>query len=219
MASPNVPAFSFATSLLDWEDKYGESDFQDRFPPDFIRAESLGTQVGAAAVVLDGIFRQTTDTKPWDSGKFEFLNRTQMAMMLPHGISTWQRAMPPNQGFHPPTLYRVFSTISNFETWADDCEFVPYYEDDKAVTGAPKGVLLSSYRRGGKTLIVLGNLGDEAKMTLSLDRAKLKLPPDAKIYNAETRQELVGGTLTLPRRDFAMLLVGAPNVLTLAPGQ
>ena len=54
-----VPSFAFATSLLTWEDHYGEELFQNRFPIDYVRAESLGTQVGCEGIVLDGIKRKT----------------------------------------------------------------------------------------------------------------------------------------------------------------
>jgi len=208
-----VPAFSFATSLLCWEDKFGEDEFQDRFALDYTRTEDLGTQLGAEAVALDGIRRRTTDPETWKRSKFEFLTRTQLAMMLPNGIKMWQRVAPPNEGVHAPTLYAAFSMISRFETWSDDCGFVPYFEDDHAVSGVPEGVLMSSYRRPGKVMIMLGNLGEEAKMTLKLDCAKLKLPAGVKLYNAETNEEIKGGALTLPRRDFAILLAGAPGVL------
>lgn len=203
-----VPAFSFATSLLCWEDKFGEDEFQDRFALDYIRAANLGTQVGAEAVALDGIHRRTTDPSVWKNSKFEFLSRTQMALTLPNGMKTNHRVALPNTGVHAPTFYSVSSIISRFETWAEDCDFVPYFEDDKAISGVPEGVLMSSYRRPGKVMLMLGNLGEASNMTLKLDRSKLKLLAGATLYNAETNEEIKDGVVTLPRRDFAILWAG-----------
>ena len=53
-----VPAFGFATSILSLEHHFGNKIYQERFSVDYIRAESLGTQVGCESVALDGIFRK-----------------------------------------------------------------------------------------------------------------------------------------------------------------
>jgi hypothetical protein len=45
-----IPALSFATFSLDFEDKYGATDFQDRFRTDFILADCEGVVVIPSAI-------------------------------------------------------------------------------------------------------------------------------------------------------------------------
>ncbi len=201
-----VPSFSLATSVLGWEDGFGESIFQSRFPLDYIMTESLGTQIGAESVACDGIHRQSWPEDTWPQ-RFEFITRTQFAVMLPNGVKPWQRLTPPTGGIQRETLYRVFDILGSFGIWKEDCQFVAHYESDGAVTGQPENVLLSTYRRPGQTLIVMGNLGKKATFNLAFDRKKLGVPEDAVLYNRETGERLPDGKITLGDYDFAMLLL------------
>jgi len=45
------PILAFAYSQLSWEDRASDKDFQDRFPRDYIRAESIGRQHGTVPFV------------------------------------------------------------------------------------------------------------------------------------------------------------------------
>ena len=152
-----VPSFAFATSLLTWEDHYGEELFQDRFPIDYVRAESLGTQVGCEGIVLDGIKRKTTPESEWKGagGKFRRLTRNQHAILLPCGLSMWVRS---GAAVDIAERIRLLSPICEFRIWEPDCCFVPFWEDDGRLGRVPDGVLLSSYRRDNEALAVIGNL-------------------------------------------------------------
>ena len=53
MTSTNLAPFTSLGSIaLDWEDKFGAMDFQDRFTEDYIKVCSLGLQSGAIPEVL-----------------------------------------------------------------------------------------------------------------------------------------------------------------------
>lgn len=201
-----VPSFSFATSLLGWEDFYGEDEFQKRFTQGYIRAESLGTQLGAEFVALDGIMRRKYPVADWME-RFEFLTRTQMALLLPNGIKLWQRVQPPTAGAHRETIYKVFGILGGFRIW--ECEFIPWFDRDPRFGCNAPEVTLSIYRHPeGRLLMLLGNLGKTTTLRLRADLEKLGVPADAKFIDAETGKELNDQSLTLNEFDFAMILVG-----------
>ena len=201
-----VPCFAFATSTLSWEDHYGEDEFQKRYPLDYIRAESLGTQVGCEAIALDGIYRGTWDEKDWRYGRFSFLTRTQLALLLPIGVKVSRRPQMAFAGYDAETLYPVYGVLGRFRIWEDDCRFVPCFEDDGAVGGIPEGVLVASWRRTGETLVVFSNLdGKDKSFTPLLDRAALGLSASAKSYDAEGDDPLPDGRVRLPGWDFALV--------------
>jgi hypothetical protein len=82
-----IPVFSWTGTALDWEWKYGDSDYQDRWRRDYVRAVSLGRQAGCIPVVLEG----QTSGRP----NAEWLERTLTGVALSHDLVIWQ----------PPKLY------------------------------------------------------------------------------------------------------------------
>jgi hypothetical protein len=95
-----------------------------------------------------------------------------------------------------------------FEIWADDCEFVPFYENDGAVSGESEGVLVGTYRRKGKTLAIFGNqTGRDMRFGLRTDPVKLGIRTPVSYVNAETGEAIEGGVLELPAYDLRMVLV------------
>lgn len=202
-----VPSFAFGTSMLSWEDHFGEEIFQKRFAVDYMRAESLGTQVGAEAVALDGIRRIKWDEKDWRRGRFRFLTRTQQALLLPAGVKIWLRPAAPYAGVDREELFSTLAPLSKFEIWRNDCTFKAFYDDDGLVSGAPDGVLTASYRRPGKLLVLFGNSTEkDVSFKPRVARARLGLSPKAKIYDAETGEPIKDGVVSLKGWDLAMLL-------------
>ena len=51
-----LPIVSFATNLMGMEDKYGTTDFQDRWARDYIRTVNQGYQAGVFAMSIEGPF-------------------------------------------------------------------------------------------------------------------------------------------------------------------
>ena len=201
-----VPSFAFGTSMLSWEDHFGEEIFQKRFAVDYMRAESLGTQVGAEAIALDGIKRISYDEKEWRRSRFRFLTRTQHALLLPAGVKTWMRPAIPYNGIDRQELFAIMAPLVKFEIWADDCGFTAFYDDDGAVSGAPAGVLTASYRRPGKVLAIFGNSTEkDVEFTPRIDRARLGVPAAARMYDAETG-DLLPGDVSIRGWDLAMVL-------------
>ena len=196
-----VPCFSFATSLVVWEDHFGEKVYQKRYPEDYIATESRGTQIGAESVALDGIYRRKTPVEEWRNRRFEFLTRTQLAMLLPNNIKISVRISGPYTGVHIPTIMKAIGVLGKFGIADEDCRFVPYWENDDAITGQPKPVKLSSWRKPGMMLIALGNQVEEtAKFTLHTKDT------GCSFFNAETGAELPGGKVELEGYDYMLVL-------------
>lgn len=205
-----VPCFAFATSTLSWEDHYGEDEFQKRFSFDYIRAESLGTQVGCESVALDGIYREKYDEREWRQGRFSFLTRTQLALLLPIGVKVARRPQIPFNGFDPEVFYSAMGILGRFRIWEPECRFVPCYEDDGAIAGMPKDVLVASWRRPGEVIAVFGNLtGEDCEFTPSLDRVRLGISDAARAFDAESDELLEGGRVRLAGWDFALVRYSA----------
>ena len=159
-----VPVFAFATSQLSWEDHFGETVYQTRFSDDYVRAESLGGQIGAEAVALDGIKRRQHPKETWDA-RFRFLTRTQQAMLLPAGVKLWLRPpWPPNTGVHRDELFKLMKVPGLFGAWETDAQFTPYYEYDGSLGPMPSGVHVGVWRRKSRALYVLGNQTGEDVM-------------------------------------------------------
>lgn len=203
-----VPSFAFATSILSWEDHYGEEVFQKRFPIDYIRAETVGTQIGAEAVAIDGIQRRTCDLADWKKGRFRFLSRTQMAVTLPAGIRPWIRPDDTYGGVDREFVIGLYGRLTEFGAWEEDCRFVAFYDDDGAIGGLPKDVLVATYRRPGRTLIIFSNLSAaEVEFDFTVAAEKLKLAAASSCCDLETGALLAGSHVRLPGYDFRLIEV------------
>jgi len=201
-----TPAFAFGTSMLSWEDHFGSELFQKRFSVDYMRAESLGGQVGAEAVALDGLQPTGWDEKDWKARYFTFLTRTQQALLLPAGVKTWMRPARPYWGLDRKELFKILEVMGRFEIWTDDCEFQAFYENDGLVSGQPKDVLLGTYRKPGKVLAIFGDAGGkDVEFTIGVEAAKLGLKEPLVFTNGETGERLPDGKLKLPAWDLRLI--------------
>ena len=153
-----LPILSFSQALLDWEWKYGSSDFQERFTPDYIRAVSIGRQSGNIPVMLDGI--QGIDRQ---SPAYARVTRTGLALILPHEMDTYGGWMDGAVVGKAVGIIDAFRSRPGTECYA--CW------ESGPVLDAPQGLLVAAYRRGPELLLVVGNTGDPATHTLRLKGA------------------------------------------------
>ena len=90
--------------------------------------------------------------------------------------------------------------------WEDN-DFKAFYDDDGAMSGAPHGTLVASYRRPGRVLVLFGNSsGDDVTFSVNIDHTCLGLPADVRAYDAETGEPLADGQVRLKGWDLAMVL-------------
>lgn len=192
-----IPALSFATIALDWEDKYGAADFQDKFSPEFIRTESMGLQAGLVPLVLGGVVTQ-------DEKEKLRLSRTAFALAALHEIKIWSDGRTFG-------LDKCYKPLYDFGYSLPDCKVYPYWEGNQPVKIAgvtAKALVLS---RPAKALVLVTDFGDGGECALTVDAGKLGLKNGFIAKDAETGEALTvtNGRITFPlkKHDFRMVEV------------
>ncbi|MBQ7188324.1 MAG: hypothetical protein IJR99_02810 [Kiritimatiellae bacterium] len=189
-----LPVLGFAANSMGMEWKYGSSDFQTRFTPDYIRAVCQGLQGGFFPTALDGI--EGLGKNPQERIR---VTRTMLASLLVHEVR------PTSQlGCHAPTVISVLNAILDFGIAEEDCEYTAYWNATNPVTCSEKDVLVSVYRRGDKLLAVCGSWTAEAReVTLSLKSGTIATAKNAEnkesipVTNGAVRFHLTGHDLAL----------------------
>src|SRR5262249_53998441 len=194
-----IPVLSFAQAILGWEWKYGSSDFQQRFTPEYVRAVNIGRQTGTIPLVLDGI----TGVKQ-DSDEFVRLTRTALALALPHEIYFYGGTR-----IHAPTVIKAMQIISNFRS-KSGTEVYPYWDSHRHLT--IKGdLLVTAYRYHNNVLLVIGNMGEDGKYTIQIHPAQLGVGGLIGAENSETGQKIPVNDnvleLKMLKHDFSLVEV------------
>ena len=194
-----LPAFSFATATMDLEWKYGDSEYQTRFPADYFLTMDTGRQGGFFPACIDGIVA-APEKRKW-------LTRTMLACFLPHEIqpNTWISA-----GTDIPTYQKLAGIIWKFGKNEPDTKFIPYWEDDTPVKAESGNLLASAYLRGNKMLLVIGNYGDDGEIPIKIDCAKLGFKSINSAANRETEDKLTlrdanSLMLKIKKHDLALI--------------
>jgi len=203
-----IPVLSFADISYDWEMGYGEDDFQDRFALDFIRTESTGLQAGLVPTVLGGVVKKSDISwTDWLKVKKKRLTRTSLALTLLHEI----RINHQPSAISGDLLYQTYRLLHRFDIANADCEFVPYWRPDPAVSVTGGDLKLSFYKRPDRLLLVVSNMGEQAGAVLQVDRKRLGLPEQAVLVDAESATTLAEARIDVPRHDFRLVYVGAAD--------
>jgi hypothetical protein len=193
-----LPVLSFAQANLSWEWKAGSSDFQDRFTPDYVRAESIGRQAGTIPIVLGQV-----EGIPTDSAEYVRVTRTALALALPHEIFFYGGT------FHCPTALQARDIIAAFRDEPGTTAY-PYWEKG-AVLQTSGNLLVTAYRHQGELLLVIGNLAEAGTYTVTLDAKGLQLKEITSAVNAETQAAIpvagAGLTLAIAKHDLALVRV------------
>lgn len=186
-----LPAFAFATTTMGMEWKYGNSEHQDRYTTGYLRAVNQGLQGGFFPTCLEGIF----DTKSAEEKRH--LGRTLLATFLPHEIR------PTLQQTIDVRLYnRLLAKMAAFGVAAKDCVYTAYWDRKNPIVCDRPDVLVSTYRRGAKLLLLIGSWANEdVPLRLTFPSAV------RRAVDLETDREVGLEALTLKRRDFAALEV------------
>ena len=192
-----LPVLGFGANSMGMEWKYGRSDFQTRFSPDYIRAVCQGLRGGFFPTVLDGITGLNGAANKTERIR---VTRTMMASLLVHEV---RPTIP--RGSEGKTVIDIMNVLMDFGIGADDCVYTAYWDAANPVACSDKNVLVSVYRRGGKWLAVCGGWADgDRDVELSLKRGGF-----SSAKNAETGETLgvSGGRvrLRLARHDLALV--------------
>jgi hypothetical protein len=192
-----IPALSFATIALDWEDKYGAADFQDKFSLDFIQTETMGLPAGLVPLVLGGVVTQ-------DEAERLRLSRTQFGVAALHEVKIWADGRTVG-------LEKPHQALYDFGYGMPDCQVLPYWEGEQPihVEGVDAKALVLS--RPGKALVLVTDFGNGGDCTLTVDTQRLGLKNEFTAQDAETGEALpvADGKVqfALKKHDFRIVVV------------
>ncbi len=196
-----IPAFSWTGINLDWEWKYGASDYQDRFTRDYIRACSLGLTHGGVPMILDG----TKDTR--NKEEYDWVQRTQIAACIPHEIKVWQASA---------LIAKLTKEMVGMGYGTPECAVHRYWDENPVarVEGIDGIFLVIAGKE--KVMLVVSDYGNGGTAKVTLDVKRLGLPPDFAAANWEKPDEVAtaaNGVIELKdlkKHDFRALVIGKP---------
>jgi len=190
-----APLHTWAGSILDWEARYGMSDFQERFSKEYVRTLSLGTQTGCVPVVLGSLGIT-------GKGDRYRIQRTLLGMILTHEIKDWALGWGSND------LYRkIMRQLYEFGYGEPDCKVFRDWDPDFPVV--IKGIDYSALTlsRNGKMILIICDYGKGGKTEVSLKPGTgLK-----GIFQCSDNTAVIklknGCTFELPKNDFRILTI------------
>lgn len=164
-----LPWESFNESNLDleWKMKMGDKPIQQRYPPDLLRAESLGLKTGCVPIAM-------ADPKGVSNRqRLEQLRRQRWAVLLVHeikpGISTEHYPRP----------------LEEFGYGLDDCRVVNYWDADAPIDVSDPDCKWLLLQRDDRLMLLLVSWNDEGQtVEVNLDTDQLGVDPTTRI-NAE----------------------------------
>jgi len=193
-----IPAFTWTGFNLDWEWKYGATDFQDRFSRDYIRACSLGLQHGSIPVVLAGI-RQTTGRE-----QTAWVERTRIAVCVPHEIKVWQT----------DTLFgKLTEAMIDLGYGTPACAVHNYWDENPVVRIEDMDGIFLALSSKDQVMLVISDYGEGGTARITLDVERLGLAPDFTAANWENPEAVVTATegvielKDFRKHDFRVLII------------
>ena len=195
-----VPVLSFGNCNMDWEWKYGYSDFQDRFSPDLTVAETIGRQVGAWGTILAGGHPDPKDPRtPW-------MWRTRLGVCLVHELQCFD--------YRPKEEADFYAKLFAFGYGAPECSVLNYWDTPHPakVTGVDARTLVCAHKDAA--LAIVTDYGEGGSAELALDLEALGLPAEVVATDFETGQaiEKVGSgrfRFQLKKHDFKAVRIAA----------
>jgi hypothetical protein len=192
-----LPILSFATFCLDFEDKYGATDFQARWSTDFILTEAIGLQGGMVPAGLGGM---TSD----DPQETKRLSRTFFGVALVHEIRPW--------GYYDlDELHRANMPLYEFGYGLEDCKVWRYWDAGQPVRiegGSAKALVLA---REGKALVLVADFGDGGEVTLKVNAKSLGVSSPFTVMDVQTGEKLKmdGKQIRFPlkRHDYRIVRI------------
>ena len=201
-ATQVAPINSFSATQADWELKYGEGDFQDKFPRDYIQAQSTGRQTGVVPIViLTPIFIVGTPQEA------SWQYRTATGVMLTHELKPWSSN---GQWTKPDPFWENYDRLLEFGYGQPGVQVHNYW--DKAypakISGESSSLLVS---KPGGAMLVLCDYGNGGDFNIELDTKALGLSGNLKVTRLENAQPVaVNGnrfTINLKKHDFEVIRI------------
>jgi len=195
-----VPVNTWAGVNLTWEDKYGLSDFQERFSREYLLVESIGLQTGSIPASLGRV--GIRGTEPARTEKLPWIVRTMTGVSVTHEIKDW--------GVIHDVYKDTWKRLYDFGYGSAECGVYNYWDGGYPVkiTGIESSSLLLV--KSGSALVIVTDYGNGGNCKLRLDLQALRLPAGKKFYDLETGQSIeIKGTdscaFTIQKHDFKLI--------------
>ena len=193
-----IPILAYEDSILDGEHFRSrvKDSYMDMFGLDTFRAEYMGRQWGVMPYFLPEFDAEhRTLVEP---------TRGLMALLMLHDTAIWPiwcNAAVANE---------ALAALDEFGYV--DADFIGYFDNPNPATTDMKDVYVSAYRKGGRTLLIVGNVSREDRQgTVTLIAACFggALPKQAQDWPAKTPLSLTAGKLSLsvPGLGYRLVVV------------
>ncbi len=192
-----IPILAYEDAYLDGEQFRGrvQDSYMDMFSLDTFRAEYMGRQWGVMPYFLAQLYGDLkTQVEP---------TRGLMALLMLHDVAIWDV-------YNVAVANEALAALDEFGYV--DADFIGYFDTPAPATTDMKDVYVSAYRKGGRTLLIVGNVGREDRQgsaTLNAPCFGGKLPRRARDWPAGMPMEMAGGKLKLsvPRLGYRLVVV------------
>jgi len=199
-ATQVAPINSFSATQADWELKYGEGDFQDKFPRDYIQAQSIGRQSGVVPIViLTPIFIVGTP----EEASWQY--RTATGVMLTHELKPWSSN---GQWTKPDPFWENYDRLLEFGYGQPNVRVYNYWEKSYPVkiSGETSSLLVN---KPGSAMLVLCDYGNGGNFNIELDVKALGLNGNLKVTRLESGQSVAVNnnsfSINLKKHDFEVI--------------
>ena len=206
-ATQVAPINSFAATQADWELRYGEGDVQDKFPRDYIQAQSIGKQVGnVPIVILTPVFAVGSP----DGAAWQY--RTATVVTLTYELKPWSSN---GQWAKPNPFWKNYDRLAGFGYGQSNVNVFNYWQADypAKISGGESASLLVS--KPGGAMLVLCDYGEGGDFTVELDAKKLGLNGNLKATRVESGAVVpVQGNrliINLKKHDFEVIRIEAAH--------
>lgn len=197
-----VPINGFAATQADWELQYGAGDFQDKYPRDYILAQSTGRQAGLVPIVLLG-----PEFVVGNAEEAAWQYRTAAGVMLTHEIKHWW--MRDTWG-SPDAFWANYDKLLQFGYGQPNVKVFNYWDRHypAKISGQTSSLIVSKPKSATLVICDYEKGGD---ITVKLDTKALGLTGPLKATNTENGQAVTidGETIriNLKKHDFAVIRI------------
>ncbi|PJB70173.1 MAG: hypothetical protein CO095_09210 [Armatimonadetes bacterium CG_4_9_14_3_um_filter_58_7] len=194
-----APILSFAGSHLTWEDRAGTQDFQDRFPRDYIRAESTGRQhgnVSFALLLLHGTEKESKEKVDW-------IKRTAAGVLLVHEMRHFGPIK--DQDDNLKTLYEYGYGL-------DGVQVYNYWDDNLPIVLSRKDAVHLIATKPGSALVLVVDYGEGGEVIVAPDLKRLGISGTVTAVDTESGQPVAVDSkgevrLDLKKHDFGLIRI------------
>jgi hypothetical protein len=198
-----APILSFAGTHLTWEDRAGETDFQDRFSRDYIRAESIGRQHGNVPFALHLVGVLSAPKGDEAKAKLKWVDRTYAGVLLVHEMRSINRI---------EVADAALAALYDYGYGTDSVHVANYWDEDLPITLSRADASHLVVARPGSAMVVVCDFGNGGDVLLTLDRKQLGISGKLTAADVETGRalEVTGDRavrVPLKKHDFMLVRI------------